>query len=394
MREKGIKILYFNTSEKIGGGEISLITFLLGLKKNQYEITVVCPPGELTKRLREININVTPVKIELLKAIRIKCCDKKLYLFNPFTCIYNVFILFSNAYRLNSFIRKTNPHLIHANTLEAMGIIVIPAVLNNTPIIWHMRILPDKKSPTGKFYIKFLSKFAKKIIAISGAIKERLLSLGVVSNKIEIVYNPIDTNVFAPCNKYECRKKLNLPIHTTIVGSLGRLNSEKGYEVFLKAAVITKKQYPNIHFLIAGKEWEKNYRKKLINISRHLGLSPNLILINWHQNASCLISSLDILILIPKGREGFGRTLAEGMACEVPVIGSSVGGIKEIIDDKKNGLLVSPGDETAVAEAIDALLKNQKLALQLAKQGRKKVKAKFTINLHVKRIEKIYAKIL
>ena len=123
-------------------------------------------------------------------------------------------------------------------------------------------------------------------------------------------------------------------------------------------------------------------------------MSQNLICLDWQQDVGCLISSLDILLLLPLKHEGFPRSLAEGMACEIPVIGTSIGGINEIIDDKKNGLLVPPSDEKSVAEAICCLLSNHQLAQQLAKNGRKKIVSKFTIARHVEEIERIYKEFL
>lgn len=389
-----IKILFFNTEDKIGGGEISLISLLSALKEDLYKTVVVCPPGHLSKKLKENNIAVIPVtKVELRK-IRLKFCEEKFYVLNPLSCLYNLFLLCLSTFRLNKVIRKIEPHLIHANTPRAMAHIALPAILNNIPIIWHIRILPVEKIATEKLYIWFLSLFAKKIIAISKAVRERLKKFGVASDKISVIYNPIDTRVFFPQNKHSCRSKFNLPMHSTIVGSIGRLHRGKGYEVMLKAAAIIKDKYKNINFLIAGQEWKKDYRMELVDFVHHLGLSRNFTIMDWQQNVCCLVSSLDILILVPTCNEGFGRILAEAMACKVPVIGSSVGGINEIIENEKDGILVPPGDESSLAEAIITLLENKKLAAQLVKRGRKKVKAKFALNKHVKNIEQLYGELM
>lgn len=389
-RKKRIRVLYLNTSGVVGGAEISLMTLLSELKRYQFEATVACPPGEYVDRLKHCDLEVIPTKIELLKPIRLKFSKKRFYVVNPIACLYNVLLVLLNALRLHKIIRKIQPHILHANSLEAIGLIALPSLLSNTPMIWHMRTLLQENSPTEKFYVKCMSHFVKRIIAVSKAVRERLVASGADRNKIEVVYNPIDTYVFTPKSQSESRKKFNLPAHSLIIGSLGRLHKEKGYEVFLKAANIIRKEFQNVLFLIAGKEWKRHYRKKLSDLSHNLNLSQNLVLMDWQEDVHSLICALDILLLLPLTNEGFPRTLAEGMACEVAVIGSRIGGIKELIENNKNGLLVPPCDENAVAEAIDRLLKNRNLAARLAKQGRKTIETKFTVHRHLKKITKIY----
>ncbi len=392
--QKTYKILYFNTEDKIGGGEISLIGLLAALKKEHHNTTVACPSGELANTLREMNANVIPIMKTPLKKIRIKFCKNKFYILNPLSCFHNMFTVIRSAFRFHEVMKKVKPHLIHANTPNAMLLIALPSLVNNIPVAWHIRILPLEKLATEKIFILVLSLFAKKIIAISEAIRERLVNFGVPSNKVSVVYNPIDTKLFYPRHKSVCRKKFDLPLKSTIIGSIGRLHQGKGYETFLKAATYVKQTHKPIRLLIAGQEWEEGYRAKLVNLAYHLDLTEDLILMDWQQDASCLISSLDILILAPTRNEGFGRTLAEAMACEVPVIGSRLGGINEIIEDKRDGLLVSPDDENSLAKAIITLLDNKKFSAQLAEHGRKKVKTKFASPQHVRKIIYIYSSLI
>lgn len=387
------RILFFNTSGDIGGGEISLVNLLLLLNHKPYEITVVCPDGAYTQILRKNHVRTWPVQVNLLKPIRLKFFRNQLYLFNPFSIIYNIMLVVLNGFRLHKIIRSIRPQIIHANTLEAIGIILLPSLISRVSMIWHIRILPRMNSPTNKLYINILSRFMKRIIAVSKAVKDRLGHLGVPLNKIEVIYNPIDTDTFRPDDKYKCRKMLNLPRNPILVGSYGRLNSDKGFEIFLKAAAIIKKKFNRTCFLIAGKEWEKNYRSKLISLSEELGLSENFILLDWQENARALICSVDILLLLPLEYEAFPRILAEGMACEIPVIGSNVGGITELIEHGRDGLIVPPDNALSVADAVCTLLEDKKLAIRLAKNGRHKVRTMLQRNQHVLKIEQIYTEL-
>lgn len=384
------KILFLNTEKHIGGGELSLIYLLDGLKKRGYNFQIVCPPGSLQKRLENIGADVISTELRLLKPIRIKFRNSKFYIFNFFACLFNVFLLFENTVKLFHILNRTKPDLIHANTPEAMGLIAPIAILRNIQVIWHIRVLPRKKSPTEKMYFNILSKLATKVIAVSNAVKECLIQIGVKSDKIVVVHNPIDTDLFRPRTKIFSRKRLNLPIEKIIIGSIGRLYKEKGYNILIDAATKVIKKYPRTIFLIVGREVEKGYMNQLISSIQKNNLQANIILMNWLDDILSLISSLDILVLLSIEQEGFPRSIAEAMACQVNVIGTNIGGTKELIDHKKTGILVPSGNKNAVADAVCYLLQNKKRAYTMAVNGRKKIVNNFSLHHHLQKMDACY----
>jgi len=383
------KILYYTTFKTIGGGEISLLSLIYGLKR-KYKLIVVSPPGDFFNKLTNIGLEVVPMITNILKPITIKKKNKRLFI-NPFVCINNILIFLKNFLRLYSILKKYNPDVIHTNTLESVGLIIFPAMVCKIPVLWHVRILLQHKFSTIRFYVKLISCFVAKVVAISHAVKDRLIKAGMNPNKIAIVYNPIDTTTFMPLDKINCRKIFNLPINSFIIGSLGRLTPDKGFELVLEATTLIILQHPNTYVLIAGNEWINNYRMNLINYAKQLGIASHLIMLNWQDDAPKLIAALDIMVLASSEKEGFGRTLAEAMACGVPVIGTNVGGISEIIEHQKNGLLIPPGDKKALSRAILILLKHQRFRSQLIENGRKIVVNKFSVNQHIAKIDSIYS---
>ena len=148
MLKKINKILYLNTEREIGGGEMSLLNLLIGLKKYHYEVAVACPPGAFLKKLKAHNVNVIPIKIHSLKPIRIKFGKGRFYLLNPVAILHNLLQLISGGIQLHKIIKDISPQIIHANTPAAMAFVVLPAVIFSLPIIGHMRVLPQEKSPT------------------------------------------------------------------------------------------------------------------------------------------------------------------------------------------------------------------------------------------------------
>ncbi|HEC79096.1 MAG TPA: hypothetical protein ENI34_08160, partial [candidate division WOR-3 bacterium] len=99
------KILYYNTFSTIGGGEISLLSLIKGLKE-QFEIIVACPPGDFPEVLNNVGIKVITVKTDMLKPIRMRWHNRYWGL-NLFTCLYDVFLFMKNLFRLNKVIKST-----------------------------------------------------------------------------------------------------------------------------------------------------------------------------------------------------------------------------------------------------------------------------------------------
>ena len=382
------KILYYSTFGTIGGGEISLISLLKSLRQ-QFEVIVLCPPGDFQKALNNIGIKVIPVKTELLKPIRIKWRNRY-YGFNLLFCLHDIYVFMKNIFRLNKIIKLIKPDIVHTNTLESVGLIMVPSAIYRIPIFWHVRILLEHKSITVRFYVKLISIFINRVIAISQAVKQTIIKAGMNSDKISVVYNPIDTSVFRPQNRITCREKFGFPKGSTIIGSLGRLTPDKGFEILIEAMASVIKQYPNTYLLIAGDEWTKGYRAELIQSAERFDVFSNLILIDRQKDIAELISALDVVVLASPKKEGFGRILAEAMACNVPVIGTNVGGIPEIIVNGESGLIVEPNSPQALSEAIMKLLENRSLAKQLIRNGRKIVQTKFSVNGHINKIKSIY----
>ena len=388
------RILFLNSSPRIGGGEISLATLLQGLKNTPYKSVTVCPEGTFASYVANLGLDIIPIRIYPLKPFKKQNITGNKKSISIKSCFMNILLLVKNYWQIRNILRKTKPDLIHVNTLKGMTIVFIVKMLSNLPVIWHIRVVPSIKYRTGRFYIRFFSKLSNKVVVISNAVLTRLLDVGVNARRLELVYNPIDTKMFSPKDKTACRQLLNLSEKDIIIGAIGRLYRSKGLEILIRAGAKLKKNFRVLKILIIGSEWQKGYRNELLNLIKQLHMESDVIFLGWQNDIQNYISALDILTLTPLSDEAFGRTLAEAMACEIPVVGSNIDGIKEIIEDKKNGILVQAGNTDQLVDAIKFLLVHRKQAKQYSKEGRKKIVARFSKDRHLKYILKIYQRFL
>jgi len=135
------------------------------------------------------------------------------------------------------------------------------------------------------------------------------------------------------------------------------------------------------------------YRKRLENLRKELGLNENVIFAGNREDIPQILADIDIFVLSSVS-EGFGRSAAEAMACAKPVVATKVGGVPEVVDDGITGSLVLPKNPNALAEAIITLLQNKEKAQRMGQAGRKRVEKMFSLQKNIRQTEEIYEEIL
>jgi glycosyltransferase involved in cell wall biosynthesis len=247
------------------------------------------------------------------------------------------------------------------------------------------------------FYKKRFSRrvfpcWGAKIIAISESVREYLLKdRGVDAADVKLIYHGIDTEEFKinPIDDIKLRSKWGLG-SGPLIGITSRLADVKGHAYLNKAMQSVLETVPSAQLIITG---EGKMKKKLIKLTKKLGLEKNILFIPSVLDPREVLSLIDIFV-IPSLDEGLGLSLMEAMACGLPTIGSEVGGIKDLIQHGVNGLLVEPADVKGLASAILELLKDREKAKVLGNNARNFIKEKFTLEKMVSETERTYLECL
>ena len=171
-----------------------------------------------------------------------------------------------------------------------------------------------------------------------------------------------------------------------IAGLIGRLEESKGQHLLIEAIHKAKEKNQNIKALIVGHEMNSGYRESLKNKSNALGVSDNLKFEDFVSNPQQLMQLCDCIILASE-QETFGLVLPEAMRSGVAVIGSNSGGVPEIIEHNKTGLLFETKDSTSLYSQIEKLYLDSDLKNQLAQQGKISADERFNNSLHFKQLE-------
>ena len=316
-------------------------------------------------------------------------------------------IKMKSIYQLNEFkslvefIKSNGFDIVHTNLVRADIIGRYAAKKAGVPVIvttehgihtWQVR------GKIVEYFVKYLynrtAEFTDSIIAVSDYVKERLIESGVPGDKIVRIYNGIDVKEFSPVSdeeRYEFRRFLSQDESYHIVGGVGNLVSLKGHSYFIKAIPRILEKHPLTLFVIVG---EGPLHNRLVAEVKRLGLSEKVRFLGRLSALTArVISSMDVLVQ-PSLTESFGLVVAEALGCGVPVVGTRVGGVPEIIVDGQHGFLVEPRNPDAIADKVIWLLDHKEEARTIAGRGRQYVEENFDITKTVQAYYDLYARLL
>jgi len=255
----------------------------------------------------------------------------------------------------------------------------------------------DVIAKMSKWLIKYALNSAEKVVGNSDATCNAGKEISGRED-IEILPDGVDTETFNPnVNGDGIIKRHNLEGYFMIFSS-GRMVERKGFIYLIEAMSYVLKKTPKTKLIIGGDGPE---REKLENEVKKLKIENNVIFPGFisDEDFPKYMKSADVFVLPSivdsKGdTEGLGLVLAEAMACGTPVIGSNIGGITEIIDNMKNGLLTQSENSKDIADKIIKLLSNKNLRQKFSENGLKTVQERFSWDIVTKKFCEVYEEVL
>ncbi len=296
--------------------------------------------------------------------------------------------------KLAEVLRARRPDLLHANSL-AMGRLSGPIARElGIPSLSHLRDIIGLSRQA----IEDLNAHTR-LLAVSYATRNYHVAQGLPAEKTHVLYNGIDLNKFCPraATGY-LHREFGIPREAPIIGTIGQVGLRKGQDTLFFAAALGTLKSPLPHYLIVG---ERNSDKaESVEFERHLHtiateqLPGRIHFLGRRTDVPSLLHELTLLVH-PARQEPLGRVLLEAAASGVPIVATDVGGTAEILPPDANAArLVPAGDPTALAAAMRALLDNAPLRQTLATNARRRIEARFSIDLALAGLLKHYKDVL
>jgi glycosyltransferase involved in cell wall biosynthesis len=227
--------------------------------------------------------------------------------------------------------------------------------------------------------------------------KNKLLAAGVPSEKIAVMGVGVDAEAFnvERCKIQEFKKTLNIPDDAITIGYVGRIEKTKNILTLIRSFEKLATENKNVYLVIAGSG--RDYVEHLQQFSDTLADDISAR-IKWKVNfeladKAALFHSIDILVL-PSNNESFGIVFLEAWICKKPVIGSSIGAVKDVINEGVDGLLMKINDIDSLTEKLKMLSTNPALRKQLGESGYRKVIENYTWDIITKRVRQCYTNAL
>lgn len=345
-------ILYLHAGAEMYGADKILLELVTGLDKSKFHPIVVLPnDGILKDKLIENGIETYVVHYPILR---------RKY-FNLKGIINYGLSYFGKSNEIVKLLKNKKIDIIHANTTAVLEGIYLKKKLK-CKLIWHVHEIILKPAIINKTISYLIGRYADKCVAVSKAVKKHLIdSKFVDEDKVEVIYNGVDTERFNPSveNEY-LYKEWNIPNEAVKVGMIGRVNAWKGQNDFLDAAEGLLKKYSNLYIFIvgsafAGEEWRVDELKKKIADSQN---KDRIIFSEFRTDTPEIHSFFDVLVLPSTNPDPLPTVVLEAMGCGTPVVGYNHGGVTEMVINGETGLLAEVKNSKDLGRKIQQALES------------------------------------
>jgi glycosyltransferase involved in cell wall biosynthesis len=239
-----------------------------------------------------------------------------------------------------------------------------------------------------------LIKDADAFVAMSRQIRTEMLAAGVGEERIALIPHGVDTERYHPADdkeRAELRARLRLPPSSTLIAYTGRLLKGKGLEILLEGFARVAGPDSRAHLLLVGSGAGQalTVEADLQSRVKELGLAARVTFAGRVERVEDYLRASDVFAF-PSLFEALGLSLLEAASCGLPCVASRTGGIVDVVEDGRSGLLVPPGDERALAAALAALCTDPGRRRSLGGRGREVALSRFDVRDSVDRYRSLF----
>lgn len=363
------KVLILITKSNFGGAQRYVYDLARSLK-SRYEVVVACGgEGLMKKRLGEAGIRTVSIP----------------YLGKNINILKDIAVFFW----LGALIHREKPTVLHVNSSKIGGagsfvgrIMRVPHIIFTA----HAWAFNENRGMPAKTAIKFFHWLTviltHRTIAVSEAVRKQMIHLPWMAQKIEVVHLGLEK--FEALSRADARAKLGIPADKFAIGTIAELHPIKGLEYALEA--LESLPFDCSYTIIGTGEFEETLKQR-INAKTILKVRAKLA--GFVPDAARYISAFDVFLL-PSLSEAFGYVLLEAGYSNVPVIATSVGGIPEIIEDMKSGILIHAKSAKEIENSVGFLHESPAERAKLAQGLHEKVSREFSLEKMVEATVEVY----
>jgi len=378
-----MRVLAVDQSGVLGGAELSLLEVMKTMRGTNE--TVLFDDGPF-----RIALEAAGVKVDVLDGAALGTLSKEGGMKRPGAgMIGGVMGLVRGTLA-----KSRNSDVIYVNTQRAMVVGAIAGLISRRPVVWHLRdiVSPEHFGKAQLTIIKWCTKLMlERVIANSTASAAALTALTrMKEDRLDVVFNGISAEPFTELEsvaQHELRARFGLPQDTFLVGSFSRLARWKGQHILLEALL----EAPEMHAVLVGAALfgEDAYEAELRAYVLEHGLADRVHFLGFQHDIAACMKAVDVVAHTSISPEPFGRVIIEGMLAKRPIVAARAGGVTDIVKDRENGILCTPGDVRSLADALGELSADAGLRNRLVEQGYANAISRFGTERYVESVQKI-----
>ncbi len=295
--------------------------------------------------------------------------------------------------RLRRLFEQQRPDVVHTHQIGALFYAGPAARAACVPAVVH--------TEHGKHYGarlrtrwlgRFAGRYATRFCCVSRDIADAALAHRIVpARKVEVIPNGIDTQRFLALGAgQQVRCRLGIPQGVPVIGTIGRLSEIKRQDLLIRSFARVRAHRPDAHLLLVG---DGPLASSLRQLAEECGLNGCVHFAGYQSEPERYLQAMDVFALTSRS-EGMPVAILEAAAAGVPVLASRVGGVPEIIEHQRTGLLFEANDSSALTAGLIALLDDPALAGRLAQAARQQAQSLFDVRHMVAGYHKLYSSLL
>jgi glycosyltransferase involved in cell wall biosynthesis len=372
------RVLFLIPSLIAHGAERQLCELVRHMDPDRFEIHVVVFYGPVSTGDGDLSSEVAA-----LPGVKLHCLQKR----------RGALGYLASLPRFFSLMRQLRPDVLHGYMDGNLPVLFLGRVFRKR-VIWGIRRTSKDLTKLDRISRRILwvsvrlARFVDLVIFNSEAGRLNHSAMGMRAPRMEVVVNGFDVARFQPNQPLGASQKREwrIPLDAPLIGIVGRLDPVKDHPTFLRAAARLAKQWPEARFICVGGGPEA-YKASLVEMSKSLGINERVHFPGACTDMPGAYNALSILVLSSTD-EGFPNVIGEAMACGVPCVATRVGDAETLVGPW--GIVVKPGDDLAIAEALSMLLRESpQERTSRAKASRQHICSRFSVEALARSTEQL-----
>ncbi|HWF14433.1 MAG TPA: glycosyltransferase family 4 protein [Candidatus Acidoferrales bacterium] len=294
----------------------------------------------------------------------------------------------SAVFAIRELLSRRVADIVHANEPHALTSAWLARAHHRVPLVASRRVI----FPLSKDAVSLARyRSAAKIIAVSQCVSSALINSGIQAGNITVISDGVPLeNAFSQEDREQARRSLGIEPDALLIGCISALTPDKGHEILIRAFALIRARFPGCQLLLVG---DGPCRAKLAARVRELDLDGVVHFTGFVEDIQRVYAAIDLFAFLAQA-EALGTALLLAMAHGLPVVASARGGIPEVVQDGKNGLLLKDSSPEAVASAIERLISDSDSAARLGAAARETILTHFSQEHMVRQTLSLYEQLV